>query len=342
MKFLTFCLWIFQIQFVLGFHYIPRYLNEQFTPSANFCDNVSCKKKNHPFCNNGTYESKAEIIGTVPQLRFLDVEVKMEILRMQNMYRNIIACSNKTLMNFNKETLPNAGRMQELLWDIELEFIADSIARTCLMDLDFCPYTPNYPRAGKIINRMAYSSYISQIDAVENIIMDSFLSYINVPLDVIKKYEENQAIRRTLASITDTEMWELNEKAIDRDYILNIENILQMIRGKTEKVGCSLYGCGRKNGQYQFVFVCVYDKGNSVGEPVFKEDSDGGRLCKKKSPQYCCLCATPEPNNTVVDRTIKCEIARVDFDLAKFSNGSHEHLNVLAIFLNLILCFYKM
>lgn len=323
MRLLQLFLAISQVALALARLHIPRNMIKHYSPPADFCEKFTCKKENHPYCHNGTYKSDAEIIGPQPEFTHLDIALKLKIVRRHNSYRNIIACSNKSLLNLNKERFPNAARMNELAWDNELEFVADKIARTCQMDMSFCPYTPTYPNAGKVMLKRAYSTSMSQIDVVGDMLEALFLSYVNIPIKVVEEYNGSQPIRKTLYNFTNMEIWELKEMGVDLRYILKSFDFLQIVQEDTSKVGCSFYECGRKRGQYQHMFVCVYDLANKDGKMVYKVGDYGGRLCKRKSTEHCCLCDTGEGKPKEPNATAACKSAEIDFEVAKFHNKSH-------------------
>lgn len=317
---------IFQISVTFAFNYIPSYMNLKFEPNASYCEQISCKKKTHAYCHNETYKSPVEPLGPSSSAIYLDSSVKLDLVKLQNDYRNLVANSNKKLVNLDRDPLPNAAKMHELVWDSELEFVAKNITETCRMDMDYCPSTAGHPEAGKIMSQRAYSTDMSHTDVMNDMVLSWFTSYVNVPLKIIRKFQANQPIRRTLKDFSEKEIWEIREMGGHRKYVLKTFDILQLIQDDTKRVGCSLFSCGRKNGQIQYMLTCVYDRANIEGERVYEESEKPAELCDDISTYHCYLCAVGEINITYADnRSVQCEKpAQMEvFDqLADFSNGN--------------------
>lgn len=340
MKLLEIYLLISPISFTFELNYIPLYMKQNFTPAEDFCDKIPCKKQNHPYCHNDTYKPAAGEIKVKPFKIYLDPDKKIQMLGLQNMYRDLIACSNGKLVNLNKEHLPNAAKMHQLQWDNELEFVSAEIGRTCRVDLTYCGTTANYPDAGFIMSERAYSTFMSHLDVVEDIILSWFTSYINVPLKTIGKYEENQPIRKTMYNFSDMELWDIREMGAHRKHILKIYHFLQLVQDDATKVGCSFYICGRINGRIQYLYVCVYDRKNKEGNPVFKGHRKAARLCDKVSAKHCCLCATGDTNTTVAnDTNVQCQSPELDFEVADFKSGDERLKGIISIFMFIIYLF---
>lgn len=326
MRFIEIYLLISSISFTFG--------SSNFTPTADFCNKISCKQETHVYCHNNTYKSEEKLLGKNPYCIDMDGGLKQTIVKKQNMYRNLIACSNNKLMNLEKKYLPNAGQMNELEWDDELEFIADAVAATCRLDFNYCPSTPSYPDAGMIMARRAYSTFMSHADVIEDILLSWFTTYINVPLAIIREFKANQPIRKTMKNFTDREFWIIREMGAEQQYLMRTGNALQLMQDDATKMACSMYICGKENGQIQYLYVCVYDQGNIEGKPVYEEDANGARFCEHISPKNCCLCVAV----AVANSTETCFNPILNFEVANF-NGIERSEGIPSILL-LIICLF--
>lgn len=259
-----------------------------FTPSADFCSKMSCKKNDHLFCGGKLKHNG--YLGTTPKKVELTDNLKTLILDKHNELRNILACGEPKVVNIAGQTFPKPAKMPKVIWSEELEWLADFNGRTCASQHDECMQTPNYKTPGQNL-AMRKASSLTPEQFIKKMIPSLFSEYLETPLHVIDKYStdilKNSVDQNELKKITDA------------GFKLSHQNghFTCIAQDKTEAIGCVYYECGPSGKiSNSYYLVCNYGYTNMLGAPVYKKSEKSE--CTNFSKKFCCLCKHPNDTET--------------------------------------------
>lgn len=241
------------------------------TAAAPIKDNVYCgitcpplnKARHHTICMYGPVCQTAGPCQKYKQ-KPLTEEEKDYILKLHNDYRLKISKGEAQKLSAYK-----ASNMKEIVWDAELEKIANCWALQCQFKHDECRNTAKGLWVGQNLAMVG-----------TNLDMDSL--------------QNNNTLDELVAG------W-YNE--IDNFDPSNIEgykipsgppsgHFTQLVWGETNKIGCSRV-CFKRDPFYKCHLVCNYaPAGNIVGRPMFKPGTPGSNCEAAKSIKYPGLCAS--------------------------------------------------
>lgn len=290
-----------------------------YVPPPDFC------KITDRFCGNkkkglkslycgGEVDKKNAKLGKTPENENLE-PLRELILDAHNELRNTIACGNPEMVNVGGEVFPKAARLQKLVWDDELEWIAKVNAKACNYGHD-CRFTPNYPYAGQNLGCIASPEPMEVAGVMKALIKSWWSEYLNCRTSVILKYSSKDATFKVGPTFTEEEkkkMFIVNEAEVGS--IDMVGHFTTLVR-ETSKLGCAFTSCGPAEDQkYTYYFICNYGKTNMRNEAIYKKSEIAASECKVKSKKYCCLCLEDSDKETA-----DC-CHTIDFPLPDFREG---------------------
>ncbi|KAF2879388.1 hypothetical protein ILUMI_26783, partial [Ignelater luminosus] len=208
---------------------------DRLEPRINYCeDKYKCYGEVNTVCrlNHNCLQKSNCALGT--QLKQSE---KMLILQRHNHYRDLVARGGKgRLKMFNNKTLPPASNMRELVWDVELEFLAQCWANQCILGHDACSIKLDATSVGQ---NLGYGT-----KSIPKFITSFFDEHVNVSnASVLAHYVRDK--NRTIGHFT------------------------QMVYAETTQLGCAKSTFFKMNKMQTFL-VCNYaPAGNDPGLPVY-------------------------------------------------------------------------
>ncbi|XP_075167893.1 antigen 5 like allergen Cul n 1-like [Haematobia irritans] len=235
--------------------------------ALDWCDPKLCPKDvKHTACENtGEFHercpSDAIMIDLEPYRDF--------ILHEHNKRRNFIASG----------LLPGyypASRMAALVWDEELEFLAELNVRTCVVDHDECKNTYRFRNVGQNLVAIA------------------------------RLKQERQNITEIL--LTDLWLWYTEHKLINSDFMtefkvnMNFEkygHFAEFVLDRNTHVGCSMIRYTRPDFPHAYIYnlACNYASIFALDVPVYLAGKPGSACKTGRHNQYPALCSTQEVYN---------------------------------------------
>lgn len=292
---------IFQIFFL-----IPL-LNCQSIDPNEFCKNIEeeCSKI-HSFCNPPN-RTDFELISLNPIM-------KKYILKLVNDIRNSVASGKLT--NFEGKKIPSAARMPALIWDIELQWLAEALSRNCPSKMNQedlkCQFTPNHKRLFSAIvnqtlivdkNESSIYNSLEQLikeweDQSRNTPISSIYYYPNqdmknIEMERKKEKEFLENIKKSFRNKSEEFNYPIQQYKNETDFeadITNNKEFAQIIKDSSSKIGCAVYFCGVSEViiSRNFSILCIFD--GMIVDKLYQTSEVCGMDCGQLSKKYSCLC----------------------------------------------------
>lgn len=319
-------------------------ISYSYQPSENFCSRVQqrCKQyfnNTHLYCKNSSTSN-----GPIPKP--VKVKIGREVfLNMVNEFRNILACGYPEMKNMEKQVFPKAARLPKVVWDEELEWVANLNAKACSNSIR-CPFSENFLEASPLFHEFSEQSAENVTNNIAFFFQGQFAEYTLTPIGIINKYNQHGL---SYDSVT----WNELESAlkysslkfnIASKVIRSSNNTLcfaKMVLQNTKKIGCAYYRCNRTSGKKSYKYTsqiyCVFESYPRNKEFLYERSEIGGSRCPKKSKQFCCLCLQPGDKESF-DQCFKSELL-LPFNSNTKSGVEDIRFNellVLVLILNLI------
>lgn len=237
-----------------------KYCRKEVCPAG--MKNIGCG------CDGTSYGDQCA--GKNPRRVVLNDKQKALVLKEHNVRRNMLACGTA-------EPHPPGSRMTEVIWDKELEFLADCNSAKCVYGHDQCRSTSEFPHAGQ--NIAAKLTCGKPLSTPEEVIITSidvwFTEYKNTTLVDTDAYPRKAA-----------------GGAIGHFTVMSNDNV--------RRLGCS-YIVFEEPGRlgikvcYRYYFVCNYSYNNFIGKKTYCKDRVPAKNCAARSAQYSCLCDNKQP-----------------------------------------------
>ncbi|XP_030558043.1 venom allergen 5-like [Drosophila novamexicana] len=168
----------------------------QLASGYNYCRNEShlCNmaKRRHFICNVDSELHplfyRAKFLAIVPDT----LPFRKLILDYHNKYRNMAAGGE--LVTDGNETFPAASRMRELIWDLELAYMARVHASTVSFKHTICRSVVRFPHAGENLSMvLAKKKRFSVKELLDLALFPMFEEYRTVrdPVDLLKDFDSN-------------------------------------------------------------------------------------------------------------------------------------------------------
>lgn len=190
-----------------------------------FCKNMDkfCIEQ-HAYCN----PSNRTDYELIPQSSIM----KKYILKLMNDLRN--SAANGNITNFEGRKLPHASKMPTLIWDSELEWMAEALSKRCPVKIStedlLCQFTPNHKRLSSVvINQITVVDkdekdiYNHVANLIENwgiqgysIPIASIYYYNATPIFLKVKEEETLETDPVSSPVNDTKYFNIIKEAIAR------------------------------------------------------------------------------------------------------------------------------
>uniref|UniRef100_T1GMV8 SCP domain-containing protein n=1 Tax=Megaselia scalaris TaxID=36166 RepID=T1GMV8_MEGSC len=203
-----------------------------FTPGGDFCEKLKCAKETHLFC--GAKLTPKGVLGNTPKKVELTDDQKKIILDKHNELRNILACGEPKMINLEGNIFPKPAKLPKVIWDDELEWLADLNGKTCAFAHDACIESPKYEKAGQNLGILKSTSPITPEEAT----VSNIEEYLVTPLDVIDGYSQNV--------LKPGENEEDVNKIKEAGFKVANSNghFTSLVRDTTDTIGCVFYECG--------------------------------------------------------------------------------------------------
>uniref|UniRef100_T1GTN1 SCP domain-containing protein n=1 Tax=Megaselia scalaris TaxID=36166 RepID=T1GTN1_MEGSC len=257
-----------------------------YKPSDKFCTYVrrSCTdyyEAEHLYCLNKTPEHNFTKIE-------LTQEMKQLILDRHNELRNIVACGEPKMTNFQGEIFPKAARMFKLRWDDELEWSADLNAQFC-ESFYMCPATEHYINAEEIFSDVLGSNVFNP--KTMEVYLDWFSEYLQCPVEFLENMTDISS-----KTITKEQKDKIASSSLRGAVFLpdSVSYFGTLVLDKATKIGCAIYDCGLNElSKHSTHVLCHYEFGARKNLPIYKSSKVGGSECEVRSKKFCCLCLDP-------------------------------------------------
>ncbi|XP_055692640.1 antigen 5 like allergen Cul n 1-like [Lutzomyia longipalpis] len=230
----------------------------------NWCEieEASCQGQGrHIACENTEFpQGKCQNKQLVP----IDEDLKIVILARHNRYRSQLAIGHVP-------RFPKAAKMEEMVWDDQLAYLAQQHVKHCSFMHDECRATEEFPTAGQ---NLAFTA-----EPTANV---SYPSILDSLVDLWWKEHE-----KTKVTIVD----EL--RATDS---LTSGHFAQMAKEANTHIGCGYltyeYDADDTHW-FSHMLTCNYADNNWLGQPTYtpgdscSQCKDLGKACSKKYPGLC-------------------------------------------------------
>lgn len=177
-----------------------------------------------------------------------DFDLQDIILGIHNDKRNKIASGK--IMNF-----PSASKLGEVMWDYDLQELAEMHVKNCEYVHDECRSTPDFPNAGQNIGWISENNpnLIDNLTAsVTDIINSWWEERHDMPNDLIRKFDISKVMDNSI-----------------------ITHFATMIKEKNTKIGCGLLTYETNDYMYNVLLTCNYAEYLMAGEQLYEE----GKSC---------------------------------------------------------------
>lgn len=262
-----------------------------YAPPTRFCDDMEALclgfGQAHLACG-GILDHNAEL-GTTP----LKIEVDEQLyLDLHNELRNMIACGEPKMMNLAGEIFPRAFRLQKFVWDEELAWAANLNAKTCSGFPD-CKLTHTHRFVGQNLGlRISYQPH-DITELIKHVIKGWFLEYLNTPVSIVDSYSHDTI--KADEQFTFNDMHKIEHILKDKSLLRENSHFAEIIRDRSNRLGCALYSCGESETgmPFSYYMVCNYQSMNIEGSTVYTRADISGSGCEVRSKEYTCLCLDP-------------------------------------------------
>ncbi|XP_061516719.1 antigen 5 like allergen Cul n 1 [Anopheles gambiae] len=235
---------------------------------TDYCEPTLCKNNLvHVGC--GKSENYGPYCPIDRQLVPMTEEVKTYILDLHNVFRANVARGEVT--NYSP-----ASRMPTLIWDEELQKLAEYNVKTCIYGHDYCRNTKLFPLVG------------------QNIAANSFYGMEVTPLDTMTEllhswYAENENANQDYID---------NYPLLGQDPPKDIGHFTQIVMDKATAVGCAMIQYTQNEQGHDWVhqnYVCNYSNSIARGHPVYIKGNPCELCVTGCSANYPGLCNIGEP-----------------------------------------------
>lgn len=239
-----------------------------------YCGKGFCPEgQKHIGCGCDSSSYGAQCAGKNARKLVLDDKLKALVLKEHNARRDILACGSA-------KPHPPAARMTEMVWDRELESLAECNTVRCTYGHDQCRSTSEFPYAGQnIAAKLTCGKPMMKPEEIINFSVDVwFQEYKNATTGETDAYPAVHAGGP-------------------------IGHFTVMVNDNVRRLGCS-YIVYEEPGKrplqicYKYYFVCNYSYTNFVGEKTYLKDQTPAKKCVSRSTQYSCLCGSNQPTNS--------------------------------------------
>ncbi|GAB0098203.1 hypothetical protein DMENIID0001_139130 [Sergentomyia squamirostris] len=215
---------------------------------------IACKNTNFP---NG------DCVNV--QVVKVDQELIDTILEKHNYYRNKVAKGNL-------KGYPQAAKMQKMMWNDDLAYLATVHVKHCQFEHDKCRATPDFPYAGQNLAFHATTGHLDKnLTGIVSFMIDEwFNEYSLVSPDCVDKFTKDH---------------------------LEAGHFTAMIREKSNCVGCAMitYNFVESGKEWTgLILTCDYAETNMLNWPIYTKGapcSECTSIGKSVSSDYDSLCS---------------------------------------------------
>lgn len=215
---------------------------QRISAQTDYCDKALCKN-NQPHVACGKSDNYGPFCPVNRELVPLTEEVKNYILDLHNQFRSTVA----------RGDVPGyapASRMPTLVWDEELQKLAEYNVKTCIYGHDYCRNTPDFPLVGQnIAANSFYGMEVTPLDTMTELLYSWYGEYENANMDYIDSYP-----------------------LLGQDPPKDIGHFTQIMMDKAVTIGCAMIQYTQNEQGHDWVhqnYVCNYSNSIARGHSVY-------------------------------------------------------------------------
>ncbi|XP_049283913.1 antigen 5 like allergen Cul n 1-like [Anopheles funestus] len=243
-------------------------LFSQISGQTDYCDPTLCKNNLvHVGC--GKSDNYGPYCPVDRQLVPITEEVKTFILDLHNVFR-------ATTARGEVNNYASASRMPTLIWDEELQKLAEYNVKTCIYGHDYCRNTKLFPLVGQnIAANSFYGMEVTPLDTMTELLHSWYGENENANQDYIDSYP-----------------------LLGQDPPKDIGHFTQIVMDKATAVGCAMIQYTQNEQGHDWVhqnYVCNYSNSIARGHPVYVKGNPCELCVTGCSTAYPGLCNIGEP-----------------------------------------------
>lgn len=239
-----------------------------------YCDKSLCKN-NQPHVACGKGDSYGPFCPPNRELVPLSEEVKRYILDLHNQFRSTVARGD--VVGYSP-----ASRMPTLVWNDELQKLAEYNVKTCIYGHDYCRNTPEYPLVGQnIAANSFYGMEVTPLDTMTELLYSWYGEYENGNMGFINSYP-----------------------LLGQDPPKDIGHFTQIMMDRAVSIGCAMIQYTQNEQGHDWVhqnYVCNYSNSIARGHPVYISGPTCSKCetgCSQVYPGLCNIGEQVEPTKT--------------------------------------------